>query len=341
MSGISILWPLSGRNNKENKMELSIIIVSWNVRDDLVRCLRSIEENRPRAEFEIIVVDNASSDGTVESIKRDFPKVTIIANNENRGFAAANNQGIKKARGRYLLFLNPDTIVHPLSLDVLMNFMDGNSNAGACGPKLLNRDGTTQPSTRRFPTFRGALYRHTVLRFLGIFRSEYEKLLMKDFNYDGQADVDQLSGAALMVRRPVINEVGIMDENFFMFYEEVDLCYRLKQAGWRSVFIPEAVITHLSGRSAEDIPVKIRIMKLTSMLKFFRKHRGKLITGLFSCVFKPAVILGNICNIAIGSVTYIFAAITLNKRIRAKNAAKVKNSAILAGKYSWQLLFKM
>ncbi len=322
-------------------MKLSIIIVSWNVREDLVRCLRSIEENRPRAEFEIIVVDNASSDGTVAHIKHDFPDVTIIANKENRGFAAGNNQGIKKSRGQYLLFLNPDTIVHPLSLDVLMNFMDGNSDAGACGPKLLNEDGMTQPSTRRFPTFRGALYRHTAFRFLWIFRSEYEKLLMKDFNYDGQVDVDQLSGAALMVRRSVIDHVGIMDENFFMFYEEVDLCYRLKQAGWRSVFIPDAVITHLGGRSASQISVMNHILMLTSLLTFFRKHRGKLTTRLFSFVFKPAVILGNICNIAVGTVTYIFATVTLNKRIRAKNAAKVKNSAILLGKYSWQLLFRI
>jgi len=322
-------------------MKLSIIIVSWNVREDLVRCLRSIEENQPRAEFEIIVVDNASSDGTIDNIKSNFPGVTIIANKENRGFATGNNQGIKKSRGQYLLFLNPDTIVHPLSLDVLMNFMDGNSKAGACGPKLLNEDGMTQPSTRRFPTFRGALYRHTAFRFLRIFRSEYEKLLMKDFDYDREMDVDEVTGAALMVRRSVIDRVGCMDESFFMYYEEVDLCYRIKQAGWRIVFVPEAVITHSGGRSASQISVMNHILMLTSLLTFFRKHRGKLATGLFSCVFKPAVILGNVCNIAVGTVTYIFATVTLNKRIRAKNAAKVKNSAILVGKYSWQILFRI
>ncbi|MBA7607178.1 hypothetical protein ES703_14336 [subsurface metagenome] len=322
-------------------MKLSIVIVSWNVREDLVRCIRSIEENQPRAEFEIIVVDNASSDGTVDSIKRNFPDVTIIANKENRGFAAANNQGIKKARGQYLFFLNPDTIVHPLSLDVLMNFMDGNSDAGACGPKLLNDDGTTQPSTRRFPTFRGALYRHTAFRFLRIFRSEYEKLLMKDFDYDREMDVDEVTGAALMMRRSVIDRVGSMDESFFMYYEEVDLCYRIKQTGWRTVFVPEAVVTHLGGRSASQISVMNHILMLTSLLTFFRKHRGKLTTGVFSCFFKPAVILGDICNIAFGAVTYIFATVALNKRVREKTAAKVKNSAIFLVKYSWQLLFRI
>lgn len=341
MSGISILWSLSGRNNKANNMKLSIIIVSWNVREDLARCIQSIRENSPCEEFEVIVVDNASSDGTVDSIKQDFPDVTIIANKENRGFAAANNQGIKKARGQYLFFLNPDTIVHPLSLDVLMNFMDGNSNAGACGPKLLNEDGMTQPSTRRFPTFRGALYRHTVFRFLGIFRSEYKKWLMKDFDYDREMDVDEVGGAALMVRRSVIDRIGGMDESFFMYYEEVDLCYGIKQSGWRTVFIPEAVITHLGGRSANQISVMSRILMLTSLLIFFRKYRGKLATGFFSCVFKPAIILRDICNVAIGAVTFIFATVVSNNGKREKAATKVKNSAILLGKYSWQILFKI
>jgi len=322
-------------------MKLSIIIVSWNVREDLVRCLRSIEENRPFAEFKIIVVDNASSDGTVDSIKQDFPDVTIIANEENRGFAAANNQGIKKARGQYLFFLNPDTIVHPLSLDVLMNFMDGNSNAGACGSKLLNDDGTTQPSVRRFPTFRGALYRHTVFRFLGIFRSEYKKWLMKDFDYDREMDVDEVTGAALMVRRSVIDRIGGMDESFFMYYEEVDLCYRIKQSGWRTVFVPEAVITHLGGRPTNQISVMSRILMLTSLLIFFRKYRGELATGFFSCVFKPAIILRDVCNVAIGAVTFIFATVASNNRKREKAAAKVKNSVILLRKYSWQLLFRI
>lgn len=322
-------------------MKLSIIIVSWNVREDLVRCLRSIEENRPFAEFKIIVIDNASSDGTVDSIKQDFPEVTVIANKENRGFAAANNQGIKKARGQYLFFLNPDTIVHPLSLDVLMNFMDGNSDAGACGPKLLNDDGTTQPSVRRFPTFRGVLYRHTVFRFLGIFRSEYKKWLMKDFNYDREMDVDEVTGAALMVRRSVIDRIGGMDESFFMYYEEVDLCYRIKQSGWRTVFVPDAVVTHLGGRSASQISVMSRILMLTSLLIFFRKYRGKLATGFFSCVFKPAIILRDVCNVAIGAVTFIFATVASNNRKREKAAAKVKNSVILLRKYSWQLLFRI
>jgi GT2 family glycosyltransferase len=322
-------------------MKLSIIIVSWNVQQDLVRCLRSIEENRPCAEYETIVVDNASSDGTVDRIRHVFPDLAVVANKENRGFAAANNQGIKKSQGRYLFLLNPDTIVHPHSLDALVEFMDKNGDVGACGPKLLNEDGTIQPSTRHFPTFRGALYRHTAFRFLRIFRGEYDKFLMKAFEYDRQMDVDEVTGAALMVRRSAIEQVGDMDESFFMYYEEVDLCYRTKQAGWRIVFIPGPVITHLGGRSANQISVLSRVMMLTSLLTFFRKHRGKITTATFNCVFKPAVILGNIFTIAFGIITYIFAVVALSKRTRNKTAARVKNSAIMLWKYSWQLLFRI
>lgn len=322
-------------------MKLSIIIVSWNVREDIVRCLRSIEENRPYGEFEVIVVDNASIDSTVDTVTKDFPEVVTVVNNENRGFAAANNQGIKRSQGQYILFLNPDTIVLPNSLNVLVDFMDDNKNVGVCGPKLVNEDGTTQPSARRFPTFRGALYRHTAFRFLRVFRSEYKRWLMKDFTHNKQMDVDQLMGAALMTRRSVVNTVGTMDENFFMYYEEVDLCYRIKQAGWRIVFMPEAVITHLGGHSTGQIPVSKRVMMLTSLLTFFRKHRGKFATRLFNCVFKPAIILRDIINLWGGIVTYTFGALSPNKKSREKSAQKVKNSVILLVKYSWRLLFKM
>lgn len=341
MLGISILPWLLDPNYRANNVKLSIIIICWNVREDLLNCLRSVEENRPCEEFEIIVVDNASSDGSVDCILRDFPDVIVIANKENHGFAAANNQGIRRSKGEYILFLNPDTRVHSNSLDALVKFMEHNERVGACGPKLLNKDETIQASVRRFPTFRGALYRHTAFRLSGIFRGQYKKLRIKDFGYDRQSDVDQLSGAALMVRRFVINEVGVMDERFFMYYEEVDLCYRIKQNGWRIVFTPQAVITHLGGRSAIKIPVRRRMMMLASLLRFFRKHRGKFITAAFNCVFKPAVILLHIYIFVASSLTYIFAMLALDKRRREKSAAKVKNSAKFLGRYSWLLLFKM
>jgi len=322
-------------------MKLSIIIVSWNVREGLLRCIRSIEENKPSCTFEVIIVDNASTDGTVDIIQKHFSEISLIINNDNRGFAAANNQALKKSQSKYILFLGPDTIIHPKSLDILVEFMDSNEDAGACGPKLLNGEGTIQRSVRRFPSFRGVLYRHTAFRFLGIFKDEYKKWVMKDFKHNRQMDVDQVMGSALMMRMSVIEQVGRMDESFFMYYEEVDLCYRIKQAGWRVVFMPEAVITHLGGRSTGQIPVRKRIMAMASLLKFFRKHRGKFVTGVFNCVFKPAIIVSDVINVATGAITYIFAVMALNKKGREKSIEKVKKSTILLAKYSWWLLFKM
>jgi len=315
-------------------MKLSVIIVSWNVCHELLECLRSIEENPPSDSFEIIVVDNASTDGTSDTIKSNFPNVRLILNTENRGFAAANNEGIRRSRGQYLLLLNPDTIVHPCSLDVLVRFMNENTDVGACGPKLVNGDGTTQQSARRFPSFRGALHRHTAFKFLSIFKGQYRKWVMKDVKYDSQMDVDQVMGAALMTRKSVIEQVGPMDEGFFMYYEEVDLCYRIKQAGWRITYVPEAQITHIGGRSAEQIPVGKRILAMTSLLRFFKKHRGKFVTAVFAFVFKPALAVKDLIDIAAGIAEYIFAALTLNKKGREKSMDKIKKAMALLSKYS-------
>lgn len=323
-------------------MKLSIIIVSWNVQEDLLTCLRSILENKPSCTFEVIVIDNASTDSTVDMIQKHFSEISLIINNDNRGFAAANNQALKKSQSKYILFLGPDTIIHPKSLDILVEFMDSNEDAGACGPKLLNADGSIQDSVRRFPSFRGALHRHTAFKFVGIFKGQYRKWLMYDFNNDKQQDVDQVMGAALMVRRSVTEQVGVMDERFFIYYEEVDLCYRIKQGSWRIVHIPEAVITHLGGSSSDQVPVSKRIMAMTSLLKFFRKHRGIFATRLFSCVFKPAIILRDLLNIVSGAIKYIFATITLNKKGRKKSVEKIMNSTKLLWRYCYQFkLLKM
>lgn len=323
-------------------MKLSIIIVSWNVREDLLRCMRSIEENKPSCTFEVIIIDNASTDGTLDMIKKCFSEVKLIKNHENCGFAAANNQGLKRLQGQYILFLNPDTIIHPKSLDILVEFMDSNEDVGACGPKLLNADGSTQDSVRCFPSFRGALHRHTVFKFLGIFKGAYRKWVMYDFKNDKQIDVDQVMGAALMVKKSITDKVGPMDERFFMYYEEVDLCYRIKQAGWRIIYKPEAVITHIGGSSSGQIPVSKRIMAMTSLLKFFRKHRGTFVTRIFSCVFKPAIILRDLINIAAGAIKYIFATVTLDRQSRNKSAEKIRNSVIFLWRYCSQCrLLKM
>ena len=322
-------------------MKLSIIIVAWNVREEIVNCLRSIEANRPRENFEVIAVDNASSDGTVETIRRNFPIAVLIPNNENRGFAAANNQGLMKSHGDYILLLNPDTIVHPHSLDLLVEFMDDNADVGICGPKLLNSDGTTQPSVRRFPDFRSALYLYTVLKAWRLFRRQYRRYMMYDFTYNEQADVDQVAGAALMTRRSIMNELGGMDERFFMYYEEVDYCYRVKKAGWRIVFTPSVTITHIGARSASQIPIENQQMFIASVLKFFRKNRGAVATEFFCILFKPTVILRYVSKLVFGIPKYVLALILSDQRRQEKAMAKIKKSVVWLRRYTWSLLFEM
>lgn len=322
-------------------MELSIIIVSWNVKKELITALKSIQEYSPRCDFETIVIDNASTDGTSEMISGDFPDVITIENKENRGFAAANNQGIEKSQGQYILLLNPDTILHSGSLDLLINFMDRNEDVGACGPKLLNADGTVQRSVRRFPTFRAALYRHTILNLVGLFRGQYRKWLMKDFTYDVQADVCQLMGAALLIRNSIIRQVGAMDEAFFMYFEEVDLCYRIRQAGWRIVFNPEVVITHIGGSSAEQIPAQKQVMMFMSMLAFFKKHRGCFAAGVFGIIFKLLVMPMYFYYLCREIVKYIFTFFTFNNDRRLRCIRRMKNSALFIVKYSWSFLFRL
>lgn len=322
-------------------MRLSIVIVSWNVCEQLHDCLQSIRDNASQAEREVIVIDNSSSDGTIESIRSEFPDVLLIANNQNVGFARANNQGIAGSSGTYVLLLNPDTIVHEGALDSLIDFMDQNADVGACGPKLLNGDGTTQPSVRRFPTLRSTFYFYTVFRFLGIFRGHYKRWRMKGFDHDHQMDVDQIMGAAMMIRRSALEQMGGMDEAFFMYYEEVDLCYRLRRAKWRIVFVPEAQITHLGGQSIKQIAAKKRIMTLRSLLILLRKHRGRLRMAIFTVIFKPSVILQDAVNLLITMATYLFAMLIFDREKRLESAEKVARTAYWLYKYSWQILFRI
>ena len=322
-------------------MKISIIIVSWNVKKDLANCLKSLQENPYAGNFEVVVVDNNSSDDTVETVKSNFPDVVIIDNDKNLGFAAGNNKGFEIAKGQYILLLNPDTIVHSAALDTLIMFMDDNPDVGACGPRLLNEDGTIQGSVRRFPTFRASLYRHTIFKPLGIFKKQYRKWLMKDFDHDEQMDVDQLMGACLLVRKSVLDEVGGLDEDFFMYYEEVDLCYRIRKAGWRIVFTPESEVTHLGGRSAEQVPAGKRIMMLMSLLMFFRKKRGRFITALFGIIFKPLVFVLCSYNLCREVVKYFFTFLLFNRNRRTRCARRIKNWSLFLGKLYWQFFFSI
>jgi len=256
-------------------MDLSIIIVSWNVKEYLEKCLESIFENPPQFDFEIIVVDNASTDKSSQMVKKKFPQVKLIENKENLGFAKANNQGIRESPGKYILLLNPDTVVLPGAIDKLIKFMEEHKETGVVAPKILNPDKTLQPSCLAFPTLSAMFVRAIFIEGLWPNNPITRYYLMKDFDFQSEAEVDQPMGAALMIRRAVLDQVGLFDEESFMFFDEVDLCFRIKKAGWKIYFTPRAEITHYMARSIK----KWGIFNLSrhwtrSRNHYFYKHFG-------------------------------------------------------------------
>ncbi len=268
-------------------VDLSVLIVNWNVRDLLRRCLQSLLANSPACTLEIIVVDNGSTDGSGEMVRTEFPQVHLIANTDNRGFPAANNQGLAVARGRYVLLLNPDTEVIGNALETMVAFADAHPDVGIVGPQLLNPDGTVQSSRRRFPTLATALLESTWLQPYAPRRllSRYYVLDRPD---DEIQDVDWVTGAALMARGEAIEQVGPLDEGFFMYSEELDWCRRFREAGWRVVYLPTARVIHHVGKSSEQVLPARHIHFQTSKVRYFRKYHGPVAAGLLRLV-----LLGN------------------------------------------------
>jgi hypothetical protein len=219
-------------------------------------------------------------------VRERFGWVRLISNARNRGFAAANNQELVLASGRNVLFLNPDTVVHAGALEVLVRALDGDPHLGACGPQLLSADGSIQPSARRFPTFAALLHQYTPLRALKFLKGAYRRYKMADFDFRTPADVDSLMGAALCVPQRVLAEVGIMDERFFVYLEEVDLCRRIREAGYRIRFEPSGRLTHLGGVSAASSlrsrsgcfggvgSATANVLFCRSLFRYLRKHGG-------------------------------------------------------------------
>ena len=253
-------------------VDLSIVIVSWNVCELLRRCLRSILD--AGYSMETIVVDNGSTDGSVEMVRAEFPAVRLITNVKNPGFAAANNQGISVARGRHVLILNPDTEVVGDALAKMVTFADEHPDVGVVGPQLLNPDGSVQSSRRRFPTLATAFFESTWFQPYAP-RRLLERYYVLD-QPDGVAqDVDWVKGAALMARREAIERVGPMDEGFFMYSEELEWCRRFRQADWRVVYVPTAQVIHYEGQSSEQVLPARHIHFQTSKVRYFRQYHGR------------------------------------------------------------------
>ncbi len=245
--------------------DLSILIVSWNVRDLLAQALLALPAAAP-VRWEAIVIDNASQDGSASMVAERFPAVQLVRNAANAGFGRANNQGIALARGRYVLFLNSDTIAPPGSLAGLAAFMDGHPEAGACSPRLLQADGSVQPYAFGQDPRPGYLLRR------GWRRLAHGQALHDWATGDTQV-VDWASGACLLVRGEALAQVGGFDEAFFMYFEDNDLCLRLREAGWRVFYCPQVSITHLGGQSLKQNPAAQRAYR-DSLAAFYRKHYG-------------------------------------------------------------------
>jgi N-acetylglucosaminyl-diphospho-decaprenol L-rhamnosyltransferase len=272
-------------------IDLSVIIVSWNVRELLRECLRSIEQREAKIAMEIIVVDAASSDGTVEMIEAEFPEVVLLPQTENVGFPRGNNIGLSHAQGNHLFLLNPDTEIIGDSLSTMLDYLNDHPEVGALGPQLLNSDGTVQSSRRRFPTLATGFFESTWLEGLatGLLRRYYAL----DLPDEAIAEVDWVVGAAIMVPRKVYNQIGGMDEAYYMYSEELDWCRRIKAAGWRVVYFPHAKIIHHYGKSSEQAVTSRHINFQRAKLRYFRKHHGRLAATLL----RVYLLFGYACQI--------------------------------------------
>jgi GT2 family glycosyltransferase len=266
-------------------IDVSVVIVNWNTREMLRDCLTSLYNNKSGVTAEIFVVDNASSDGSPDMVAECFPDALLIRNEVNAGFAAANNIAIRRARGRHVLLLNSDTLVHNRVIVNSVAYLDENPDVGAMGCRVLNTDGTVQltcsawPSLANLILLTSGLWKLPFLRFLHGYRFD-------SWKRDTQRDVDVISGCYMLVRSEVIRRVGRLDESFFFFGEETDWCRRIANDGWKLRFAPVGEITHLGGGSSGNLNHRRDLMLSEATVRLHYKHSGFLAASLaFSILF--------------------------------------------------------
>jgi GT2 family glycosyltransferase len=260
-------------------MDISIIIVSWQVSDLLKKCLETVFNSNGNLNFEVIVVDNASKDDSVTMVKENFSteiasgKLKLIASHQNLGFAKANNLGVKSATGDYILYLNPDTEIQSDTLEKALTFIKNNPECGILGPKMLYPDGSAQSSVRRFPTFWPVFL--MLIKAPKVFKrlKAIDHYLAVDFDYSRLQEVDQVMGAFMLMPKEVVEKVKGFDERYFIWFEEVDLCLTVKKAGYKIVYNPELVIVHHGGKSfAQQTLINNQKIFFTSAFKYFTKN---------------------------------------------------------------------
>lgn len=285
-------------------VRVSIIIVSWNAKDFLLGCLQSLITEMSNYQTEIIVVDNASTDGSKKAVRQQFPFVKLICNETNIGFAKANNIGIMLSSGKYVCLINSDVTVKSGCIDLMCAYMDKHSTVGILGPRILNEDLSLQPSCMEFPALGKSFY-----KALGFHRISPRSIYFPGNSADGlrqdtPSSVDVLSGCFWMVRREALKQVGLLDENFFMYLEDVDWCKRFHEAGWKVVYFPHAEAIHYGGGSSSNSPVRFFRELLRSRLLYWRKHHGR--------ARQMAILLISLLNLTVrifsGITLYVFKA---------------------------------
>ena len=270
--------------SEQDSALLSIIIVNWNTEELLAGCLSSVYGTTDDSRLEVFVVDNASTDGSTAMVREQFPQVHLLENSENVGFARANNQAIRRCRGYYVLLLNSDTKVYPGALEAMVRFMEEHPQAGGCGPRLLNPDGTLQASCHPMLTTTREFWRLMFVDRLWP-RATYAQ---ERWALDRARHVEVLKGACFLLRRAALDQVGLLDERYFMYTEEMDLCYRLLQDGWQLWWVPQAVVKHYGEASSTQVAESMYVQLYRSKVQFHRKFGGAARANQFKHLLRIA-----------------------------------------------------
>lgn len=282
------------------RFRVSVCIVNTNTRDLLIDCIQSIYDTVETDKYEIIVVDNASTDGSVETIRSNFPDVTLIENNFNNWFTGATNQAIHASNGEYILCLNPDTVCRPGAIDRLIAFLDEHPDVGIVGPRLLNGDGSLQPSCRNFLTNRRLVLQH-IIPWRHMPNALRKHAVLEYWNHDASLQVDWIIGACILVRGTAMEQVGLKDEGYPIFHEETDWCYRFMKAGWTTWFFPDAEVIHFGSQTVSKLWGRGLVLEFyKGKHRFIRTHYGPaslvlhriLLSGLLLARLMRTMLLG-------------------------------------------------
>jgi hypothetical protein len=313
----------------KNTLDISIIIVNWNTKDLLIECLNSLEEQKGTFQKEVIVVDNGSSDGSQAAVRASFPKVQVIENKANLGFAKANNIGIKASKGRYLCLINSDVKVLDGCLDQLVRYMDQETSIGIVGPKILWPDMALQDSCRKFPSLWNnicdLLHLNRLFPKSDIFSSEH----MMFFDHMTIRNVEGLVGCFLMIRKDALEKIGLFDEQFFIYFEETDLCKRFRDKNWKIVFFPDAQAIHYGRKSSSKDASRFSFEQLKSKIQYWKKQHRRLTVIIILFI----LLMQHSLRLVVDGIHYITSPSKRLEIIRQLSTNYFTIKYILTGKY--------